>query len=326
MDLPKTSFEKAVMYLPKRFREDFLRLPSLQRNEIQEIRLTVNKPIYIVKRGKIETFSDIGVTVTEKDIEECVNSACEYSIHSYSSQLANGYITVCGGHRIGLCGTAVINDETVTAVKNISGLNIRIAKQIIGCADEIIKTVFNKEICGVLIAGSPASGKTTMLRDIARQLGKEYKVSVIDERSEIAATYRGVPQNDVGRFTDVFDSYDKPRGITIATRVMSPDIIICDEIGTEKEAEKIETAALCGVKIIASVHAGSLKELYNKKQIKKLIKKGIFEKIIVLGNGENIGKIIDMEVKGDKAVGSNSFDNYGSSDRKNSFGKIIKAM
>ena len=129
------------------------------------------------------------------------------------------------------------------------------------------------------------------MRDICRQLGGIYKLSIIDERGEIAAVYVWEPQNDIGRFSDVFDGYPKPIGILTAIRVMSPQVIVCDEIGNEEECKELISSVNSGVNIIASAHAGSIDELYQRKHIMSLIESGVFTEIIVLDNGANIGRI-----------------------------------
>jgi stage III sporulation protein AA len=267
-------------------------------SRIQEIRLRLNKPISVTlndtiktadKNGQLVGYCDNSYIVTEQDINDSFNSICQYSVHSFQKEITGGFVTVQGGHRAGICGTAVVKNGQLETIKHISSINFRIARQVFGAADEIMNSVFSAGADGLLIAGPPSSGKTTVLRDLCRQLGKKYKLSLIDERGEIAAVYHGISQNDVGIYTDVFDGYCKADGIETAVRVMSPDIIVCDEIGCENDISAIKHAMNCGVKIIAAVHAGNLEELKCRKHIMLLIKNGAFRNIAVLsGAGKRI--------------------------------------
>ena len=199
-----------------------------------------------------------------------------------------------GGNRIGICGTAVIKNDKVETIKDISSLNIRVARQIIGCADEIYARLFRTQIQSVLIVGVPSSGKTTILRDLCRQLGQVRKISIIDERNELSATVNGMPQNDVGTCSDIFNSYPKAEGIITAIRVMSPEIIVCDEIGGEEDVIALQNAIHSGVKIIATAHAGSISEARNRAGLSKLINLGAFDSITLLGTGNKIGQLMDI--------------------------------
>lgn len=263
--------------------------------DIQEIRLRVNRPAavsmknairYVTESGQLTYDPDSAVKVSEQDLQRTFESVCRYSVHSFQREISNGFITVRGGHRVGICGTSVIVGDTIENVKNISSLNFRIARQAIGCADELCRRVFGEGLCSLLIAGAPSSGKTTMLRDTARILGERYRTALIDERGELAAVSEGIPQNGIGINTDVFDGYDKPRGIITALRVMAPQIIICDEIGSEEDFAAIRSASYSGVCIAASVHAADMDELS-----RKVTDLDIFGSIVLLSDGETPGHI-----------------------------------
>lgn len=254
--------------------------------DIQEIRLRVNRPAaasmrnsirYITENGQLTYNTDQAVIVSEQDLRRCFESVCQYSVHSFQSEILNGFITIRGGHRVGICGTSVMRGDMIENVKNISSLNFRIAREVIGCAYDIYNRIFRDGLHNVLIAGAPSSGKTTILRDMARLLGERSRTAVIDERGELAAVLNGIPQNNIGINTDVFDGYDKPRGIITALRVMSPQIIICDEIGSDEDFSAIHSASNSGVYVAASVHAASVDELKRKG-----IDTGIFDYIVLL--------------------------------------------
>lgn len=245
-------------------------------SEIDEIRLRVNRPISV---SVAEKDLLLDTTASPSDIEHTFKTAFSYSMHSYSKELAHGYITTQGGNRVGICGTAVTASgrDSVDTLKYISSINIRIAREIKGCADGIMKTCLLDGLCGVLVVGAPSSGKTTVLRDIARQLGNRHKISLIDEQGEISATHRNTAQNDVGVLTDIFFGYSKHTGISTAVRVMSPRAIIVDEIGSEEDATALEFAMYSGVKLITAVHGANLDDAKQKSAIKRLLEQSAFQ-------------------------------------------------
>ena len=273
------------------------------KEDIQEIRLRSGKPLsvsvlgkekFVTENGKITAYPQLGMVIEKDDIEYSFKAICDYSVHSFSKELSQGFITINGGHRVGICGTAVISEGKIETVKYISGLNFRIARQILGCADEIIKYIDIENPKGILIIGPPSSGKTTVLRDLCRQLSSRNRVSLIDERGEIAAVYQGNPQNDIGYSTDVFNGYPKGEGILTALRVMSPRFIITDEIGDYEDIEAIEKAMYGGAAMIASAHASNISELIHRNYIMSLIKQGVFKYIAVLGTNNELGKIKEI--------------------------------
>ena len=255
---------------------------------IEEIRIRNSKPI-ILKLNNSEKI--INYIVQTEDVLKILQSICENSIYSYQNQICEGFITIKGGHRIGITGSAVIENNKVKNINYISNLNFRIARQIIGCSNNIIKEIINQEentIYNTLIVSSPGAGKTTLLRDIIRNLsngtveitGKN--IGVVDERGEIAAMYKGIPQNDLGIRTDIIENIKKSIGMKMLIRSMAPEIIVADEIGSKEDVQEINYAVCSGIKGIFTAHGNSLEDLKLNPAIAELIEKNIFEKLVFL--------------------------------------------
>lgn len=266
---------------------------------VQEIRIRVGSQI-IVKTNKKDDII-INYFVTREDILEIMQVICNNSIYSYQNEIANGYITINGGHRVGITGDVVLENNKVINIKYISSLNFRIARQILDCSNNILKYVINLEentIFHTLIVSPPGAGKTTILKDLVRKISdgipeigfKGIDVSLIDERGEISAMYNGVPQNKIGIRTDVLENVSKPIGIKMAVRSMAPKVIVADEIGNYNDIEAINYAVCSGVKGIFTAHSLSYETMMLNKELNKLINMKIIERIIFL-DSETKGKI-----------------------------------
>ena len=276
-------------------RTALIKIPDKIKNNIQEICIrinssiiifTQNKSYFVGKNGEITPEDPKSLLISQNDILETMKILCNFSIYSYQNQIKEGFITLKGGHRVGISGTAVINNNEIINISDISSINFRISREVLGCSDRIFDK-FGLDIGGTLIIGPPSSGKTTILRDIARKLSTSFeadkliKVSIIDERREIAASYQGVPQRDIG-FSDVLTGFPKAEGIIRAIRTLSPRIIICDEIGNNEDAEAIKKSLNSGVGIIASIHAKSTDEMANSFRIKNILSSGAIKRAILL--------------------------------------------
>ncbi len=293
--------ENLIQYFKGSINSAISQIPYFLFENIQEIRLRVNKPLavisdfksgYLTSNGNFTCNAVDAVIVSEQELKQCFESVCQYSVHSFKREICDGFVVLKGGHRVGLCGTTVIHNNLIENIKNISSLNFRISHQIKGCAEKLYSQAFSNGLTNLLIAGAPMCGKTTLLRDLTRIIGYSYKTAVIDERGEIAAVWNGVPQNDIGINTDVFDGYSKSIGISTAVRTMSPQIIVCDEIGGEEDMKSVKQASYCGVYVVATIHATDITELVKRIGI------DVFDKIVFLSDQGNIIRIMDRLVNG----------------------------
>ena len=285
--------EEILRYFPSNIYQILYKIFDEDKNiikEVREIRIKAQRPIVIKLKDSDFILEYI---VSQTEILSIVEKLCENSIYAYKNQICDGYITVQGGHRVGITGTCVIEDGKIINVKYISSLNFRIAREVIGCSNKILPSILdieNKTVFNTIIVSPPAKGKTTMLRDIVRQISNGIKeinfvgktVGLVDERGEIAACYRGIPQNDVGVRTDVIENVSKDLGMRLLIRTMSPDIIACDEIGNSDDIEAIKYAFFSGVKGIFTAHGKNMDDLKSNVKIYDLIENKQIEKIVFL--------------------------------------------
>ncbi len=266
-------------------------------NKLQEIRVKVGKPLNIVLDNTETIFNYV---ITREDVKAIIQKISNYSLYAFEEDIRQGYITIQGGHRVGLAGQCVIEDNSIKTIRNITSLNIRVCREIVGCSNSLMNSlVENNRVNNTLIISPPKCGKTTLLRDITRnisngisQIGfKGKRTVVIDERSEIAACYNGIPQMNVGMRTDVYDNCIKSEGMMMAVRGLSPEVIICDEIGTYKDMEGLMMAYNSGVSIIATLHGRNVEELYRRPVFREIVENNIINKVVVLSGKKGIGTI-----------------------------------
>ena len=290
-------FDSAAMCTGKRIRSLLLALPDNIKSQAQEIRLRCGRPVtvcglfgvvFVLDSGRTSFIcSDSVVKASITDIEECFSIVCGHSVHTHMNGICAGFVTVSGGHRVGLSGTAVCDRGAVTGLRDVSSVNIRIAREFKGIADAVFENIRVNSKGGLIISGPPSSGKTTVLRDLARLLGGEEggyaRTVIIDEREEIAACVNGVPGNDIGVTCDVLSGYPKSEAVLIALRSMSPENIIIDEIGSMEEVKAVEQGLNSGVRFILSIHASSKEDFLSRPQAVRLIQTGAFSGVVFLG-------------------------------------------
>ena len=299
MGLP---FDEAAALLSPRVRRILLCLPEKVRADAREIRLRTGGPVMLTgPEGPLFVTADTRAvskpegTLFETDrfdLFECFRSLCNYSVHSYQHEINSGFITVKGGHRAGVCGTAVIEGGRITNVKNISSINLRIARQVPGAAQPLIDFLRREGLQGAVLVGAPSSGKTTMLRDLCRQLSsgaldRLYRTALVDERGELSAVAAGAPAFDLGYATDCLYGYPKQLGIEIAIRTLSPEVIVFDEIGSRGELNAVVDGVNAGAVVFASLHAGSPEEFLKRPMAAPLLHCQAFRLFFFLDSWKN---------------------------------------
>lgn len=268
----RCAWQAYINLLPIRMRQEVDRLGH---NTLQELRLRLNLPPELITADGSVWLDD---TVTRDDLSFCVNAASRYSPWSAATS-AQGYITAPGGHRVGICGTAAVSDGKMTGITEASSLCLRVARDFPGIAEKA-STIKGS----ILILGRPGSGKTTLLRDLIRQKSDNFeeRVAVVDERGELFPKIQGENCFPTGRRTDILTGCAKSQGINAVLRTMNPTIIAVDEITESGDCDALIQAGWCGVKFLATVHAGSRSDLYSRPIYKQIIKSGLFEHLLIL--------------------------------------------
>lgn len=277
------------------------------RNKIYEIRLRVNAPLIVIYQGK-EYFLTLEGELTREeakayhvqteDLKEMLEYISGYSLYAFEEEIRQGFLTIVGGHRVGIAGKTILDGNKIKSLKYISYINLRLSHQIKGCASPILPYIIkNRQICHTLIISPPRCGKTTLLRDLIRQVsnGNRYmpgvSVGVVDERSEIAGSYQGILQNDLGIRTDVLDCCPKAEGMMMLIRSMSPEVVAVDELGDYEDIHAIESVIHCGCKLFATVHGSSIEDIKRKPLLQRLMQEKVFERYIVLYKKDCAGQI-----------------------------------
>ena len=294
---------EVLEYFPLNIKDEvnsFVYSKNIQ-DKVEEIRLRINKNISLKVEQDIIIMNYM---LSLKEMQTIFANICEKSIYSYTKQISEGFITIKGGNRVGIVGSAVLENEKLINLNYISSLNFRISRQIKDVSEPFLKYIVdieNNAIFNTIIGSPPGGGKTTILRDLTRKISNGIEeinfcskiCGLIDERGEIAAMYKGIPQNDIGNNTDVITNINKSKGILMLLRSMSPQVIICDEIGTKEDVMAIEMATLSGTKGIFTMHCSSIQELLQNQNLKTILEKKLIQRVIIL-DSKNKGKIKEV--------------------------------
>ena len=313
--------EEILKIFPRELRTILGQVP-VDFRDVQEIRLRTGMPLmmicgnreYLVTRdGSLRQDTgnmdrEMFLAATQAQMKETVEYMGSFSLYAAEEELRQGFLTIQGGHRIGVAGRTLVQGQDIRLMKFISFINIRVAHQVPGCADGVMDFLYDGKFLNTLVISPPRCGKTTLLRDMIRQVSDGPRtqrsgrripgvsVGVVDERSELGACYQGVPQNDLGMRTDVLDCCPKSQGMMMLVRSMAPQVIAVDEIGSREDVQAIEYVRNCGCSLAATIHGSSLEDIMQKPAVGELIQQGAFERMILLdcrGTAGHVASIWD---------------------------------
>lgn len=311
-------------YFPQPLKDRLSNIAEEQIAKLEEIRLRVGKPVLLQIGGKTNWLTGEGKITSVNTgvpylleshlLQKVIALISQSSFYALESELAQGYLTLQGGHRVGFAGEALLEQGRLKGMKHLSSLNFRLAREIKGAADQLVPLLIDhqhRRIYHTLLISPPGAGKTTLLRDLIRQLSNGVaglwpgaKIGLVDERSEIAGCYQGIPQNDIGWQTDVLDGCPKAEGMMLLLRSMSPQIIAVDELGRQEDIASLWEILNAGVTVLATVHGHQMEELEKRPIMSELMTHRIFERIVLLSSRLGPGTIegvLDTTAHGSKA-------------------------
>ncbi|OEH94481.1 stage III sporulation protein AA [Bacillus solimangrovi] len=299
--------EEAVMLLSESLQRQVNMLSITERNQIEEIRIRIHRPLEVVINGK-PYYPDIQTVVQYEEVNRFLNKVSKYSLYTLEEELRRGFITIKGGHRVGIAGKVITEGGVVKAVRDVTSFNIRIAREKIGVASRLIPYLYDGRWKNTLLIGPPKSGKTTILRDLARLIStgddrnriKALNVGIVDERSEIAGCVNGVPQHTFGIRLDVLDGCPKAEGMMMMIRSMSPQVLIVDEIGRHEDVEAILDAMHTGIHIIVTAHGFDINDVKSRPNFEALFSNGVFDRYIELSARNGAGTIETVRNKNEQ--------------------------
>lgn len=300
-DMKKKNQKKQIIRVLSESVQKIIEQERMDFSELQEIRLRIGQPVTVLYQNEeliLPTMYSEKKRLGKQEIKETIEHISNYSLYAYEHELKQGFITIEGGHRVGMAGQVIMEGGKIKNMKYISSINIRVSHEVLDCANKIFPYItYNKQMYHTLIISPPRCGKTTLLRDVIRQISdgnrwiKGCTVGVVDERSELGGCYLGVIQNNLGMRTDILDRCPKADGMIMLIRSMAPQVVAVDEIGAKEDVHAIEYAMHCGCKMLATAHGDSMEEICKKPIFEKLIREKRFERYVILSNRYRLGGI-----------------------------------